>query len=171
MPVQSGPPPVKAPSPAAAARTSRKTAERAEAVTGLGQLAQVPLMVMRQYADVGAVSAHWPGVAAEVAKLAETQEQVAKLVDPLLQVGPYAGLITAVLPLVMQLACNHGVVAAGSMGTVPPSTLAAQVEAQLAQQEAAALRLQLEAEREARKVREQIQADRDEYREMAETAA
>lgn len=164
MPVVNTPPPVreKAPASPKPARESAALRARREAVGALGQLAQVPLIATRQYADVGAVSMYWPGVADEVAKLAETDERIAQIVDPLCQIGPYAGLITALLPLILQIAVNHGAVAPGAMGTVPASSLAAQVETGLAQQELQALRMQAEAEEQARAMRADIEKAREE---------
>ena len=169
MPITSAPTPPsvkKAVAPKPVSReTSNLTRERTEALAGLGQLAQVPLMALRQYADVGALGVHWPNVSREVAKLAESQEQVARVIDPLIKVGPYTGLITAVLPLVMQIAVNHGRVAPGAMGTVPATSLAAQVETAMAQAELEALRTQMEAERQSRKMRDDIDRERREFQE------
>jgi len=145
---------------ASAPTQSTVNKDRAEALAGLGQLAQVPLIATKQYADVGALSMYWPGVAKELANLADSQEQIAKLIDPLIQIGPYTGLITAVLPLIMQLGVNHGIMAPGGMGTVPATTLSAQVETSMAQAELEALRVQLQAEKEAQAVRAQIQESR-----------
>lgn len=161
MPVTSAPPPVHTPAtraPSAKATATHKARE--DAVGSLGQLAQVPLLAMRQYADAGALGQYWPGIAREVATLADSQEQVAQIIDPLIKVGPYAGLITAVLPLVMQIAVNHGRMAPGAMGTVPASMLSAQVETALAQEELRALQAQAEAEKAAAAMRAEIAEQR-----------
>lgn len=142
------------------ARVPKSRKERTEAVAALGQLAQVPLMATKQFADAGAVGAYWPNVAEEIAKLAESQPQIAAIVDPLMQVGPYAGLITAVLPLIMQIGVNHGRMTPGAMGTVPATTLSAQIEAGLAQQELQALRVQRQAEQEAMAMKTEIENER-----------
>lgn len=157
-----GPPPKKTPAVKApvAVKASPLTAKRADALNGFGQLAQVPLLALKQYADAGAVSLYWPNVAGEIAKLAETQDQIAKLVDPLIQIGPYTGLITAILPFALQIAVNHGRVTPGAMGTVPKDSLAAQVEANLANVELQALQAQLEAEKASAAVRAEIQQQR-----------
>jgi hypothetical protein len=133
---------------------------RKEAVASLGQFAQIPLMITKQYADVGAVQLHWPKVSEEIAKLASTNDQVAKIVDPLMQVGPYAGLIAAVMPFVMQLAANHGRVTPGAAGTVSPVTLSSQVEASIAENELQALTIQRDAEQKAAAVRREIDMSR-----------
>jgi hypothetical protein len=129
---------------------------RTEALVGFGQLGQVPLIATRQYADCGAISLHWPHVAEEIAKLADSQPVIAKFIDPLIQIGPYTGLVTAVLPFILQIGVNHGVFAPGAMGTVPTVTLTAQVESSLAQQELEALYLQRDAEKAAAAIRREI---------------
>jgi len=122
----------------------------------------MPLIALKQYPDVGAINLHWPKISEEIAKIADQEEAVAKIIDPLLQVGPYAGLIAAVLPLVIQIGVNHNRVSPGAMGTVPGSALGSQIEAALAQQELEALQIQLQAEQEAQKVRKQINDGRKE---------
>jgi hypothetical protein len=164
VPITNQPPPVNPAAKAAKPKAdSAVTKARAETLVSLGQIAQVPLIATKQFADAGAVALHWPNVAREVARLAESQPQIAKLVDPLMQVGPYAGLITAVLPFVLQLGVNHGRVPAGAMGTVPATSLAAQIETSLAKQELEALKIQFDAEKEANDTRAEIQKQRDEF--------
>lgn len=144
------------------------TKARTEAIADLGQFAQVPLMLTKNYADVGAVTLHWPKIAGEIAKLAESNEQIAKLVDPLMHVGPYAGIITAVMPFAVQIAVNHGRAPSGAMGSVPPVTLSSQIETAMAQTELEALKIQRDAEQQAREVREEIaKARRDVSNEVA----
>lgn len=162
MPISGDIPPLKAKAPARAAKTIGVTAERESALAELGGLAQVPLIALRQYADAGTVSMHWPNIATELALLAEKQPQVAKVIDPLRQVGPYAGIITAVLPLILQVGVNHGRVNPGAMGTVPATVISAQVESNLAVQELEALKIQRDAEKQARDMRAQIDEARAE---------
>ena len=162
MPLVSTPPPVRKAAPAAP-KQSKANKDRAEALEGLGALAQVPLIALRQYADAGAVGLYWPGVARELANLADTQEQIANLVDPLLKVGPYAALVTAVVPVILQIGVNHKIMPPGAMGTVPASLLSAQVETSLAQAELDALRLQAETERAAQAIRDEIALARIEH--------
>ena len=167
MPIVNTPPPVRTGSQAKtpAARIPRKniTEQREEALNGFGQLAQAPLIALRQYADAGAIGLHWPGVSHEVAALAETQDQVARLVDPLIRIGPFTGLIAAILPMILQIGVNHGRVPAGAMGTIPAASLTARVEATLAAVELEALQAQAEAEKQAALMRTQIAQTRKEY--------
>jgi hypothetical protein len=167
MPIVSEPPPIGGQKSSArnTSSTSKKKTiqeERQEALDGFGQIAQVPLLMTKQFADVGALSLHWPNVAKEIAALADSQEVIARVIDPLIKVGPYTGLVAAILPFAMQIAVNHGRVAAGAMGTVPGNALAAQVEAGLAQEEMNALKLQLQAEQEAQELRADIARARKE---------
>lgn len=161
--VDNGPPPPRStPNTTSSSRVStpRVTREREGMVAQLGMFAQVPLLATKQFADAGAVGLHWPKIAHELAVLAESQEAVANVIDPLIRVGPYAGLIAAVLPLAMQLAVNHNRIKPGSMGTVPSVSLSSQVESAMAQEELRAMRSQLEAEREAAAIRAEIENER-----------
>jgi hypothetical protein len=171
MPVISAPPPRKTVTrPAAPVKESELTRDRREALAGFGQLAQVPLIALRQFADAGAVGQYVPAIAGELAKLAETQEQVAAFIDPLIKVGPYTGLVAVVLPFLLQIGVNHNRVPAGAMGTVPASTLSAVVETQLAQQELEALTLQKQAEEKAELMREEIAENRRRMQDKLATA-
>lgn len=158
------PPPAGTPRKSSAARVVSRVPlkeQRQDAITGIGQLMQVPLMATRQYADAGAVGVYWPNIAKEVAELADSQEAIAKLIDPLIKIGPYTGLVAAVLPFLMQIGVNHGRIPAGSMGTVPASTLAAQIETSIAHAELEALRSQMQAEKAAAAMREEIRDNRE----------
>ena len=171
--VDATPPPAKGANTSGAPRAPRVNKgrqAREDAVAQLGMFAQVPLIAMGQHADVGAISLHWPGIAKEIAALAESDDRIAQVIDPLIKVGPYAGLIAAVLPLVLQIGVNHGRLSPGAMGTQPAVALASQVEAGIAQQELAAMRMQLDAEREARKMRDEIDLQRREMTEAANQA-
>lgn len=141
-------PPAKTRKPTAST-TVAKTPEREEAINGFGQIGQGILIALGKYADAGTIGMHWPNVSREVAKLADTQETIAKLVDPLLQVGPYAALIAVTMPMIMQFAVNHGMASAGAMGTVSKDMLESQIKARLAEMELAALRERQAAEKAA----------------------
>src|SRR5882757_7282010 len=103
------PPPAKAaakskPSPTMQAK--RNTRE--EGVNGLFQLATGLCMMTGQHADAQAFAMHGPNIAPEIAAIAEDYDKVGEAIDKLVAVGPFAGLLTAVLPLALQLAVNHG---------------------------------------------------------------
>jgi hypothetical protein len=153
--------------PPAAKKTTRtfsspksKNAERLEGLQGWGQLGQAGLIAFRRYADAGAVGMHVPGIAAEIANLADTNENIASGIDSLIAAGPYTALIMATLPLVVQLGVNWGFVSPGAMGSVSRETVAARVEAGIARMQAQAYREQQEAEQETERLREEIRQAR-----------
>lgn len=129
-----------------APRTLRDVRE--EGLNGLGQLGQGLAMMFNQYADAATIGTHFPPVAKEVANLAEQYESVAKPVDFLIQLGPFTALLASLMPLVTQIMVNHKMAPAGVMGTVPPETLTAQVQAGMMRQHAAMVREQQMAQQE-----------------------
>lgn len=132
---------------------------RQEAVDGIFQIVGLGCIITGQYADAGAISMHGPPIAQEVASLAEKNEQIAKGVDALLQVGPYAGLVAAVMPLVLQLMVNHNVVPAEKLANanvVKPEVLEAQVKTHMARQAMEAMQAQKAAEEELRLMHEEM---------------
>jgi hypothetical protein len=147
-------------------KLSGKLAARKEAAQGVAQLAGFGLIVTRQYADAGAIGLHADPIIGELVALSDTNERVGKALDYLTEAGPYAGLVIATLPLVMQIMANHGMVKAelvAGSGVVPPQMLESQVRADMARQAAGALRAQQEAEAElaamADAMRQQQQAE------------
>jgi len=148
------PPPVKrAPRPVAPKAASPKLAEREAAVNGVFQLAGFGCILVGQHADAGAIGMHGPRISLELARIAEDNEGVANVLDYLNKTGPYAGLILAVLPFTLQILANHGMLNAASLGAagvVHPDVLRAQSEAELAKQQADAIRAQEAAEAELR---------------------
>jgi hypothetical protein len=45
------------------------------------------------------------------------------MLDRLMAAGPYTALVSATVPLGIQLAANHGLIQGGTLGTVPPAEL------------------------------------------------
>jgi len=132
-------------------RASGKQQERRETAEGIFQLAGFGCIIFRQYADAGAIGMHSPPIVDEVIALSEKNTSVANALDYLAEAGPYAGLVIAVMPLVLQLAANHGVIKAemtSAAGVVPPAALESQVKADMARQAANALQAQRAAEQE-----------------------
>jgi hypothetical protein len=136
-------------------------AERIDAVDGVFQLVGMGLVMGGQFADAGAIDMHGHNVSIEVAELAGKNEGVAKVVDTLLTVGPYAGLVIAVMPMVLQLMVNHKVIPVEKMpptsGIVDPKSLEAQVKTAMAKQAIEALQAQREAEEELASMRQQFE--------------
>jgi hypothetical protein len=139
-------------------RMSDKRKERVEAITGIAQLGSFACIIMKQYPDAGAINMYGPGIATELAKLAEAKEPIAKAVDSLSEVGPYAGLITMLMPFALQIAANHKMLKAESLasyGVKAPEQLEAEVKAMMAKQAMEAMRQQRQAEEEMREMQEQ----------------
>lgn len=169
MPITSTPPPARTKTTAkpvsSPARTKRE--ERLEAVGGLGQLAQAGLIMTGQFADAGAVGLHFGRIASEVVSLAETDTRVAAVIEPLLNIGPYAALVTAMLPLAMQILVNHGKAKPGALGTVSPATLESQIKTALAKAELEQVIQQKAAEEEAARIQQEMQDQLSRLREAA----
>lgn len=131
--------------------------KRFDAIQGMWQLAGLGCVFMHQYSDAGAISLHSPAISKEIVELADTNDVIAKSVDQLLQVGPYAGLVAAVLPLAMQILVNHKRIPTDKIpadsGIVDPELLEAQVKTEMARMQIEALRAQREAELELARVR------------------
>jgi hypothetical protein len=111
------------------------TSARAEALNGLGQITALVLVMRGAYADAGAIAQHGPGISQETAKLADQNESIANLIDYLTQAGPYMGLVSVVLPFVLQLAVNHNRIDAAKLspdlGVLPPDVLEKRVRAEM----------------------------------------
>lgn len=138
--------------------------EREEAVNGIFQLVGFGCIMTGQYADAGAISMHTPPISHEVAELAKKNESIAKGVDVLLQAGPYAALIGACMPLVLQLLVNHDIIPAEKMAganVVKPEVLESQVKTQMARQAMEAMRQQQEAEAEMAEMQKAMAASRN----------
>jgi len=131
--------------------------DREDAVNGLFQITGMVCMAFGKWADAGAINTHGPGITAETVKLADQYESVGNSIDALAKVSPFAGLIAAVTPLVIQLAANHKLISetqASAMGATNP--------------EALSQRMQVQANREAIRIQSQLMAEK---RAMAEEMA
>ena len=88
----------------------------------------------KNHADAGAIAMHGPGFTRALAKQADTNEQIAKILDMLGAIGPYSELVGAALPLVMQILVNHDRVPAEAVqnfGVVSPKVLESKVKLEL----------------------------------------
>lgn len=112
--------------------TQSKREQRAEALQGVFQVAGLVLAGTGNLADTAAIGIHQENISDEVAKAAETDEGIARVLNYLTTASPYSGIIIAVMPLVLQILANHGRIAAGVMGTVKPETLEVQAKAEAA---------------------------------------
>lgn len=125
--------------------------DREDAVNGLFQLGSVVAMAFGKWADAGAINTYGPGITTETVKLADRYDSVGKGIDALAQVGPFAGIITAVTPLIIQLAANHKMISAtqaGALGATDPTVLAQQMQIQ-ANRQAIQVQMQLAEQKRA----------------------
>lgn len=125
--------------------------DREDAINGLFQLGSVAAMAFGKWADAGAINTYGPGISTETVKLADRYDSIGKGIDALAQVGPFAGLVTAVTPLIIQLAANHKMITAtqaAGMGATDPAALAQQVQIN-AQREAIQIQLHLAEQKRA----------------------
>lgn len=121
---------------------------RSESVNGLFQVASFGLVMVGQYADSATVAEHGPNVSREIVALGQQNEKIGQWIDYLTQAGPYAGLITAVLPMALQLMANHRRIDYSKVpGLTSPEVLTAKVETQM---KAAALMQMQEAQEQQR---------------------
>lgn len=135
----------------AVSRETPRDEARKEGLTGIGQAASAFLLMRGQYADAGAIGVHGPRLIRETVALARQNEPLGRALDMLSQAGPYTGIAMAALPLIAQIAVNHGRIEAGKamgiQGVMSPAALEAQAKAELAEIESDALRMQHEAEK------------------------
>lgn len=125
--------------PAAPRKTVKDS--RAEAVNGLFQLASFGSVMVGNYADSATIAEHGPNISNEVASLAQQNEKIGQWIDYLTQAGPYAGLVTACLPLVLQLLANHKRIDHSKVpGLTDPKVLEVKIQSQM--KAAAAMQMQ-----------------------------
>jgi hypothetical protein len=135
---------------------------RQEALDGVLQIGQFIALAFGQFADAGAIGLHGQPMADEAVKLAENDSRVAAKVDLLIQVGPYAGFITAAIPLLAQLLVNHKLLKAeqfANAGVVTPETLASKMKSDLMKKAMDAMMEQKRIEEEMREMEEQMRAN------------
>lgn len=139
---------------------SAVTEAREDGLLGIAQIGTALLILTKNYADAGAVDMHGQPIAHEVALMAEDNEKLGNIVDRLCAMGPYAGLLTAVMPLAMQILVNHDRInpsAAGLFGgqVMSKEALSAKVSADIDTKKAEFLR----QANEAKKAAEEAQAN------------
>jgi len=114
-----------------------------EKLRGLGQLLAFPLAwTPATQPDAAAITEHWPAVADALDETAQDNAQLAAVLDRIVAVGPYGALLTAAMPLLAQLAVNHGVPAPAlaRFGAVPVELLMARVRVKARREGAEMLR-------------------------------
>lgn len=101
---------------------------REQGVAGILQFIAAPLLLVpRLRPDACVVAYYGEAVGKEVADIADNDPRLARLVDKVASLGPYAGLATLVMAMGFQMAANHGLVQPGIMGSLPPEKFVALV--------------------------------------------
>jgi hypothetical protein len=134
---------------------------RKEACEGILQIAQFGCMTFGLFADAGAIGFHGPPLINEAVELAEQNKTIAKRMDLLVEVGPYAGIIGVGIPFVAQILVNHGLIKAelfANAGVVHPEQLEADMKAQMMEKAMAAMNKQRETEERLMALREEMSA-------------
>lgn len=138
---------------------SQQGLKREEAILGGFQVGALLAVTFGQFADSGAISMHAENVSHQTALMAEDNEAFAAGIDSFLKVGPYAGLIGAALPMVLQLLVNHNLIPSKFIPggqVVPPDILEAQVKTDLIKMQMEAMKAQQDAEDELNRMREEM---------------
>jgi hypothetical protein len=147
--------------------TSAKTTEtqdtihdkRAEATNGIFQIATFGCVLLGNFADAGAIDEHGPGISNEIANLADTNAYVAKATDAFMNVGPFAALFAATMPLVLQLMVNHNIIPAEKLANanvVHPDVLEARVKTAMMRQAMEAMAAQRMAQEEMQRMQAEM---------------
>lgn len=152
------------PAKATVAKSSESLANaRMQGITGLAQIGGAICELFGQYHDAGAIYVHSGPIATELVKLADSNDTVASALDKLNETGPYAGLVLAVTPFILQILTNHKILKGtgiSGMNIRDPQELTAEVQTVRMVQRAESLKRQKEAQENLR------QAERD----LAESA-
>jgi hypothetical protein len=114
-----------------ASASSRKAAQGADYAQGLQDMMVGPTVALtiagmkrpELLADAATLELHLPPIADALGKLAAERPEVAAMLDRLMSAGPYTALLSATVPLVLQLGANHGLLKGGMLGTMPPEAL------------------------------------------------
>jgi hypothetical protein len=140
---------------------SGKTKERAEGLQGWFQIGQVACIAKGWKADAGAIGQHGEKLSEEVARVGDNVELVGKGLDILSMTGPYAALMAVALPFVAQIAMNHKIIpeSLALEGTAPPAMLEAQITVQLVRAQKEALLAQKEAQAELLELQASMNGD------------
>jgi len=109
------------------------------AVMGLAQLATFTLGMLGRFnqafaLDAATISLHAPALAEAVDQTAQVDERLAAVLDRVMVVGPYGAIIGAGLAIGLQVAANHGAIAANpDVGILTPDQLVSALEERASQ--------------------------------------
>jgi hypothetical protein len=125
------PAPGKATTPESPQAVSQRRTDGVESLVNVG--AAVCLGVSTRLgdaykADALVLSSAAKPLALACGEVAEQDPRFAKILDRITASGPYAALAATAVPIVAQLAMNHGVKAMAALNAVPPEQLLAQLD-------------------------------------------
>lgn len=132
---------------------------RQEALDGVLQIAQFGCLAFGDFSDAGAIGVFGPPMVIETVKLAKDNAKVAAKVDLLIEVGPYAGLATAVITFLAQVLVNRGIFKPehfANAGIMDPKMLEVEIKTQLLKKAADAQRAQMEAQAEMQRLHDEM---------------
>jgi hypothetical protein len=135
---------------------------RQEALDGVLQLVQFGCLAFGDFKDAGAVGVFGPPMANETVSIAKDNEKVAEKVDLLIKVGPYAGLIAAIIPFLAQLMVNRGIFKAeqfANAGVMEPEMLEVRMKTEILHKAAETRRQQMEAQDELNRLEAEMMAN------------
>lgn len=126
-----------------------KVEERKEGLMGMAQIGHAICLMTKQYADAGAVEHFADPLCTEVAKLADSNEKIARGIDAFTAVGPYTALLTVGIQFTLQIAANHKRVDPNMLagaGIIHPDVLEAEQKANILRMRTEALQRQKAAQ-------------------------
>lgn len=135
-----------------ARQAATKAAAREQNLNDLFGIVAAACMMSGQLADAATLHKHGENVAREAAPLGDRYESFGNFLDWLGNIGPFAGLAMAALPMAMQIAVNHQmlpVTAVAQFGVEDPEVLRTKLTTDILNQQAAALQEQLQQQQEA----------------------
>lgn len=159
--VPSPPPPRKTPNTAAQTKAvakievenAERRQRRVDGVNSIASAIQMGLLATKQTADAGAINRHAPALSNAIVDYAEGNDSFGNSLDKLSDVSPLAGIMMAAVPLVLQVAVNHGLFGMkaeqlATAGVVTPETLISESNEYLMQMQTEAMRRELIAAQE-----------------------
>lgn len=127
----------KAPPRKAASRSKAAPAGKTDYRPGVVAMLQLPAFALAMAGrtrpalalDGATLTYHSPAIAEAVQQTADADDRVAAILDKVLAAGPYGALLGALMPVALQLAANHKVIApVAELGIMTPDQLVAALD-------------------------------------------
>lgn len=158
-PQKKTPPPKK--TPVAPLSDEKIRSDREDGLNGVWTAATAFSMMGGNWADAGAFSIHGPNISREAAALSMRYEKIGSGLDALANISPFANLLGAVMPLILQLGANHGRIAADKVagfGIKDPGVLESQMRVEAQRQAVEFQRMAAEEQMKLQKESEELNA-------------